>query len=150
MNYDPSPLHELISHILSSEESKLKISESLLPLGTMQSLNQRLMDQPLLDFINATLRGIGQVIFVNNPVSGLLFLIAMFIQAPWLGTMSLLGTAMSTTGYAYATLTVIILQKHFARNFQINRDDIQNAIFGLNGLLTGATIASLGLFGNGT
>lgn len=143
MNIDPSPLHELIFHVLSSEEPKLQILKSLLPLGTMQQLNQRLMYQPLLNFINATLRGIGQVIFVNNPVSGLLFLIAMFIQAPWLGTMSLLGTAI-------ATLTAIILQKYLAKIFQINRDDIQNGIFGLNGLLTGATIASLGLFGNGT
>jgi len=33
------------------------------------------------------------VIFVNNPVSGLLILIAIFIQSRWLGTMSLLGTA---------------------------------------------------------
>jgi len=59
----------------------------------MQHLNQRLANQPLLDFFNATLRGIGQVIFVNNPVSGLLILIAIFIQSPRLGTMSLLGTA---------------------------------------------------------
>lgn len=57
--------------------------------GTMQHFNQRLANQPLLDFFNATLRGIGQVIFVNNPVSGLL----IFIQAPWLGTISLLETA---------------------------------------------------------
>lgn len=143
MNNDSSPLHELISHVLSPEESKLQRSLNLLPLGTMQALNQRLMHQPLLDFINATLRGISQVIFVNNPVSGLLFLIGMFTQGPWLGTMSLLGTAI-------ATLTAILLQKHFAKIFQIDRDDIQNGIFGLNGLLTGAAIGSLGLFGNGT
>lgn len=142
MSNDPSPLHELIFHVLSSEESKLQRSTNLLPLGTMQALNQRLMHQPLLDFINATLRGISQVIFVNNPVSGLLFLIAMFTQTPWLGTMSLLGTAS-------ATLTAILLQKH-ANIFKLDRHDIQNGILGLNGLLTGATIASLGLFGNGT
>lgn len=57
---------------------------------------------------------------------------------------------MSLLGTAIATLTAIILQKHFAKTFQMNRDDIQNGIFGLNGLLTGAAIASLGLFGNGT
>ncbi|BAZ09957.1 hypothetical protein NIES4071_17710 [Calothrix sp. NIES-4071] len=79
MNNEPSPLLELISHVLSREEPKLQRSTSLLPLGTMQALNQRLMHQPLLNFINAVLRGIGQVIFVNNPMSGLLFLIAMFI-----------------------------------------------------------------------
>ncbi|BAZ09956.1 hypothetical protein NIES4071_17700 [Calothrix sp. NIES-4071] len=57
---------------------------------------------------------------------------------------------MSLLGTASATLTAILLRKHFANIFKFNQDDIQNGIFGLNGLLTGATIASLGLFGNGT
>jgi hypothetical protein len=47
----------------------------------MQALNQRLVNQPLQDFINAILRGISQVIFVNNPLSGLLILAAIAILA---------------------------------------------------------------------
>ncbi|HEY9796185.1 MAG TPA: urea transporter [Leptolyngbyaceae cyanobacterium] len=90
---EPLPLHELISSILSSETGLSDRSWRIPARGTMQHLNQRLANQPLLDLFNATLRGIGQVIFVNNPVSGLLILIAIFIQSPWLGTMSLLGTA---------------------------------------------------------
>ncbi|MFE1746004.1 urea transporter [Coleofasciculus sp. H7-2] len=132
---EPLPLHELISHILDSETTATEQLFYGIPvLGTMQQLNQRLANQPLLDFFNATLRGIGQAIFVNNPVSGLLIIIAIFIQSPWLGTMSLLGTAA-------ANLMAIALK--------LDRGTIQNGIFGLNGLLIGATIAFLGLFGNG-
>lgn len=132
---EPLPLHELISHILESETTTTKQLFYGIPvLGTMQSLNQRLANQPLLDFFNSTLRGIGQVLFVNNPVSGLLILIAMFIQSPWLGTLSLLGTAS-------ANLT--------AHALKLDRGTIQNGIFGLNGLLIGATTAFFGLFGNG-
>ncbi|MFB8787778.1 MAG: urea transporter, partial [Potamolinea sp.] len=95
----------------------------------------RLANQPLLDFVNATLRGISQVIFVNNPLSGLLILTAMFIQSPWLGVMSLVGTAT-------ATLMAIALKA--------NQGAIQNGIFGLNGMLVGAAMAFFGAFGNGT
>jgi len=84
---EPLPLHELISRILAPEPSFEKPKGLLAGLGTMQALNQRLANQPLLDFINATLRRISQVIFVNNPLSGLLILAAMFIQSPWLGGM---------------------------------------------------------------
>jgi urea transporter len=34
----------------------------------MPAFSQRLANQPILDFLNATFRGIAQVIFVNNPV----------------------------------------------------------------------------------
>jgi urea transporter len=74
------------------------------------------------------------VIFVNNPLSGLLILAAMFIQSPWLGGMSLVGTAS-------ATLMAIALKA--------NRAAIQNGIFGLNGMLVGAAMAFFGAFGNG-
>ncbi|MEG5174045.1 urea transporter [Microcoleus sp. B3-D7] len=84
---EPLPLHELISRILAPEPSFQKPKGLLSGLGTMQALNQRLANQPLLDFTNATLRGISQVIFVNKPLSGLLILAAMFIQSPWLGGM---------------------------------------------------------------
>lgn len=130
---EPLPLHELISHILESETDLSERSAWRIPaLGTMQPLNQRLANQPVLNFFNATLRGIGQAIFVNNPISGLLIIIAIFIQSPWLGTLSLLGTAA-------ANLMAIALK--------LDRGTIQNGIFGLNGLLIGATLAFFGLLG---
>lgn len=131
---EPLPLHELISQILAPEPSFQKPKGLVAGLGTMQALNQRLTNQPLLNFINATLRGISQVIFVNNPLSGLLILTAMFIQSPWLGSMTLVGTGS-------ATLTAIALKA--------NPGAIQNGIFGLNGALIGAAMAFFGAFGNG-
>jgi hypothetical protein len=94
---ETSPLHELISRILKSEESSLGRAAGVLPVsGTMQQLNERLANQAGLDFINYTLRGIGQVIFVNNPLSGLLILVALFIQSPWVAIMGLVGVVAST------------------------------------------------------
>ena len=100
----------------------------------MQQLNQRLVNQPGLDFINYTLRGIGQVIFVNNPVSGLLILAALFIQSPWVATMGLVAVVAST-------LTAICLR--------LDRDSIRNGLFGYNGILVGAALATFGMEGNG-
>lgn len=47
----------------------------------------------LLDWI---CRGVAQVMFVNNPVSGLLILAGLFLQDPWWGLNSLLGTTVAT------------------------------------------------------
>ena len=132
---EPSPLHELISRILESDESSEGREASGLPmLGTMQQLNQRLANQPGLDFINYTLRGIGQVIFLNNPLSGLLILAALFIQSPWVGTMGLVAVVAST-------LTAIWLR--------LDRDSIRNGLFGYNGILVGVALATFGMSGNG-
>ena len=103
-------------------------------LGTMPRLNRRWANRPGLDFINYNLRGIGQVIFVNNPLSGLLILLALFIQSPWIGLMSLVGVVSSTA-------TAIALQ--------LDRDTIRSGIFGYNGILVGAALGTFGLSGNG-
>ncbi|XP_034458982.1 urea transporter 2-like isoform X3 [Hippoglossus hippoglossus] len=47
----------------------------------------------LLDWI---LRGMAQVMFVNNPLSGLLITAGLFLQNPWWALNSLLGTLVST------------------------------------------------------
>ena len=61
----------------------------------MPRLNQRWANQPTLDFINY-IQGVGQVVFINNPLSGLLILLALFIQSPWIGLMSLVAVVSST------------------------------------------------------
>jgi len=127
------PLHEIVSRIVAPEPD---ISQRSIwgGLGTMQKLNQRLVKQPTLDFINYNLRGIGQVIFVNNPLSGLLILLALLIQSPWIGLMSLLGVISST-------VTAIALK--------LDRETIRNGIYGYNGILVGAALATFGSSGNG-
>lgn len=129
---EPAPLHELIARLTAPQTPPPRASRW--PLGTMQGLNQQLAARPWLNFVNATLRGVGQVIFANNPVTGLIILVAMFIQAPWLGLMSLCGVAA-------ATLTAMALR--------LSHDMTQNGVFGLNGLLIGAAMGFTGRAGNG-
>ena len=125
---EPRPLHELISQVLAPEEPHTRTSKFSLPTtGTLQSLNQTLERYPLADFVNYVLRGIGQVIFINNPISGLLILIALFIQAPWVGAMGLLGVVTST-------LMALLLK--------LDKNTIRNGIFGYNGVLVGAALAT--------
>ena len=128
------PLQEIISRIAVPAQYTTDRLPIWAGLGTMPRLNKRWANQPGLDFINYNLRGIGQVIFVNNPLSGLLILLALFIQSPWVGLMSLVGVVSST-------VTAIALQ--------LDRDTIRSGIFGYNGILVGAALGTFGLSGNG-
>lgn len=47
----------------------------------------------LLDWV---FRGVAQVMFVNNPLSGLLITAGLFLQSPWWAVNGLLGTLVST------------------------------------------------------
>ena len=114
-----------------SLEDDILPAATLLPhWGTMQGFNRNLINARTLDFINYSLRGIGQVVFINNPISGLLILFALFVQSPWLGLMSLLGVITST-------VTAII--------WNLERSNIRNGIYGYNGTLVGAAIATFAL-----
>ena len=53
--------------------------------GTMPAFSERADGNPLLAFVDSCLRGVGQVCFMNNPVTGLAILVAMFVAEPWLG-----------------------------------------------------------------
>lgn len=128
------PLQEIISRIAAPKPDFEKRSPFWWGLGTMPRLNQRWANQPILDFINYNLRGVGQVVFVNNPLSGLLIVLALFIQSPWIGLMSLVAVVSSTAG---------------AIALKLDRDSIRSGIFGYNGILVGAALATFGLSGNG-
>ena len=64
--------------------------------GTMQAWGERADGNPLLAFVDSCLRGVGQVCFMNNPVTGLAILIAMFVAQGWLGFAGVLGVVAST------------------------------------------------------
>ena len=134
-NNEPLPLHELLSYLLAKEESLSGRPSILRGLGTMQQLNQRLANQPALDFVNYTLRGFGQAVFANNPLSGLILLVALAIQSPWLALMSLIGVISST-------VTAVVMKQ--------DRDAIRNGVFGFQGFLIGGALATVGFSGNGT
>jgi len=44
--------------------------------GTMPALQERVQDIPVVGFIDYCLRGIGQVVFMNSPLTGLFIMVA--------------------------------------------------------------------------
>lgn len=76
-------------------------------------------------FLQAILRGIGQVMFQNNTYSGMLFLVGIFYNSWLLGLAALLGTIIGTA-------SALILK--------YPKEDIQNGLYGFNGTLTGIAV----------
>src|SRR5919197_5438036 len=85
---------------------------------------------PALGIVDALLRGTGQVMFQNNPLTGLIFLAGIFVNSGKLGGLGLLGLEAST-------LTAYFLGA--------DRALIRNGLFGFNGILVGI---GLGFFLN--
>ena len=94
--------------------------------GTMADWAARADDNPLLAFIDSCLRGIGQVCFMNNPVTGLAILVAMFVGEAWLGFAGALGVVVST-------LAAIAIG--------MDRGAIRAGLYGFNGVLVGAGLS---------
>src|SRR5260370_775139 len=94
--------------------------------GTMPAASERARENPLLDFIDSCLRGVGQVCFMNNPVTGLAILVAMTVAKPWLGFAGVLGLVVSTG----AALVI-----------GMDRGAIRAGLFGFNGILVGAGLS---------
>jgi len=94
--------------------------------GTMPEFSERSKDNPLLDFIDSCLRGVGQVCFMNNPVTGLAILVAMFVGEAWLGFAGALGVIVSTAS---------------ALLIGMDRGAIRAGLFGFNGVLVGAGLS---------
>ena len=127
------PLYELLSRLLQSESVS---RHPPLPLmGTLQGWNKAMERRSLLGFINACLRGIGQIAFANNPISGLLIVLAVGLQSPWVALTLLVGITA-------ATLTAYWLK--------LDRPSIRNGIFGFNGALVGLALGTFGNWGNGS
>ncbi|XP_031297525.2 urea transporter 2 isoform X2 [Camelus dromedarius] len=65
--------------------------------GEMKECGEGLKDKsPVFQFLDWVLRGMSQVMFVNNPLSGVLIVLGLFIQNPWWAIAGCLGTVMST------------------------------------------------------
>jgi urea transporter len=94
--------------------------------GTMPEWSKRAERTPALAFVDACLRGVGQVCFMNNPVTGLAILAAMFVAEAWLGFAGVLGLAVST-------LTAMAIG--------MDRGAIAAGLFGFNGVLVGAGLS---------
>uniref|UniRef100_A0A3Q3N0E8 Urea transporter 1-like n=1 Tax=Mastacembelus armatus TaxID=205130 RepID=A0A3Q3N0E8_9TELE len=77
----------------------------------------------LLDWI---FRAVAQVMFVNNPLSGLLITAGLLLQSPWWALNGLLGTLVST-------ISAILLGQ--------NREAVSAGLCGYNGTLVGMLMA---------
>lgn len=94
--------------------------------GTMPGWAERAARNPLLDFVDSCLRGVGQVCFMNNPITGLAILVAMFVGEAWLGFAGALGLVVST-------LAALVIG--------MDRAAIRAGLFGFNGVLVGAGLS---------
>ncbi len=81
---------------------------------------------PAVGTIETLLRGVGQVMFQNNPISGLLFLAGIFFNSYKCGWAALLGLVV-------ATLAAYLLGADGTL--------IRNGLFGFNGVLTGIALS---------
>jgi urea transporter len=81
---------------------------------------------PAVGVVDTLLRGVGQVMFQNNPLTGLLFLVGIFVNSLKFGGAALLGLAAST-------LAAYLLGA--------DRALIRNGLFGFNGVLVGIGLA---------
>ncbi|NXX14711.1 UT2 protein, partial [Podargus strigoides] len=84
-------------------------------------------DKPLMvQLVDWILRGTSQVMFVNNPLSGLIILVGIFVQSPWWMLTGCTGTTVST-------LTALALSQ--------DRSAIAAGLHGYNGILVGLLMA---------
>jgi urea transporter len=81
---------------------------------------------PAVGAVDTLLRGVGQVMFQNNPLTGLLFLVGVFVNSFKLGGAALLALAASTLA---------------AHLLGVDRALIRAGLFGFNGILVGITLA---------
>ncbi|KAM4634865.1 urea transporter 2-like isoform 2-T2 [Polymixia lowei] len=87
----------------------------------------------VLQLVDWVFRGVAQVMFVNNPLSGLLITVGLFLQNPWWALNGLLGTITST-------LSAVMLGQ--------SRGAISAGLYGYNGTLVGMLMAVFSAKGN--
>lgn len=90
--------------------------------GSMQWFNQTIVPFSSLDYINILLRGISQVAFANSPISGLIIVMAMVYENPWLCFLGLWGGLLTTL---------------FSIKLKLDNQAIRNGTIGFSGCLVG-------------
>ena len=87
----------------------------------MQTLNA----SALFYFVSRVLRGLGQVMLQNNPITGLLFLLGIALNAPIFAAAALLGAAVGTLS---------------AQLLGVQVSDLTQGLWGFNGALCGIAL----------
>jgi len=81
-----------------------------------------------LKIVDAVLRGISQVCFANNPISGLLIVVGLFMASPAVGRASLI-----------CSFSSYVLAKYCG----MGEEQVQNGLTQFNGVLVGTVVISL-------
>ncbi|HVZ09963.1 urea transporter [Rhodopila sp.] len=84
----------------------------------------------IVRFVDINLRGAGQVIFQNNPLTGLFFLAAI----AW-GAIS-----DDQIAIAYGALTALVIATITAMLLDVDHSSLRQGLFGFNGVLVGAAV----------
>lgn len=95
--------------------------------GTAPEMHEHLRRIPPLEFVEYCLRGVGQVMFMNNPLTGLMVMVAAWTYDPWLG----FG---GTVGVVVSTLVALLMG--------FDRGAIHAGLYGFNGVLCGLALAT--------
>uniref|UniRef100_A0A8C9WJD1 Urea transporter n=1 Tax=Scleropages formosus TaxID=113540 RepID=A0A8C9WJD1_SCLFO len=82
----------------------------------------------LVQFADWSLRGMAQVIMVNNPISGALILAALIVESPWQAFLGTLGLLVST-------FTAVIIGMD-----RLPSAEVSNGVHGFNGVLVSLLI----------
>jgi urea transporter/Ca2+-binding EF-hand superfamily protein len=123
-------LHRILEFILAPEPAKLTWLERHLPTsGTTPAWAGWLPRTRPGMAIDSALRGVGQAIFINNPISGALILLALVLQSPWMALLAGLGVASAHVS---------------AHWLGCSAPARRNGIFGFNGVLVGCAVGALG------
>ncbi|MGH0126329.1 UNVERIFIED_CONTAM: hypothetical protein FKN15_031552 [Acipenser sinensis] len=102
--------------------------------GDMKDFRKFMQKKPfLLQLLEWSLRGLSQVIMVDNPLSGVLILVALILYNPWY-------TLTTTVGLLSSTLTALIIGQDSA--------DVSKGVYGFNGALVALLIAVFSAMGD--
>ncbi|XP_067083943.1 urea transporter 2 isoform X1 [Osmerus mordax] len=102
--------------------------------GDMEAFGEWMKNQFfLLQLCDWVLRGAAQVMFVNNPLSGVIIFAGLALQNPWWALNGFTGTL-------FATISALILRQ--------NRGAISAGLYGYNGILVGLLMAVFSNAGN--
>ncbi|MGA9521914.1 MAG: urea transporter [Myxococcaceae bacterium] len=95
--------------------------------GRMPEWADRADRHPATAFLDACLRGVGMVLFLDNPVTGLLILVGLLAASPWLCVATFVGVGSATLA---------------ARLLRLDERTIRTGAYGFNGALVGAALGT--------
>ncbi|MCP9931763.1 urea transporter [Cyanobium sp. AMD-g] len=118
----PGQAFDLLATFVEASDAPKRLAW-LPTAGTLPHLTQRWERRRFGTALPTALRSLGQVIFINNPISGLLLLLALLAQTPVMGLFAALGVATANLN---------------AKAIGCDRGARRNGIYGFNGALVGS------------